>query len=131
VSGGYVRLEAGTPGLRNSWRPTAHCRLDPDSAGSRLTGRLRTPVPVLLPMTIWLSLAVVFFLVALASTVVTLAIGDFHDAGTAATVTGVGTIVAVVGGALIGAGNAFGRKDADFLLGWLADRLEDTGSGAR
>jgi hypothetical protein len=127
-----VRLQARTAMVRNSWRPVARCGLRLDGLGCRLTGKLRAPVSVLVFSAVWLGLACVFALISLAAMLATLATGHWHDAGPAtAAVAAVGIAFVVFGAGLINVGFAAGRKDGDFLLAWLAERLESTAPDER
>jgi hypothetical protein len=125
-----VRLEAAIPMIRNSWRPVAHGVLRPEGTGCRLTATLRAPWFVLLFSGIWLSAAGAFAIVGVLATVVTLVTGHASEAGGPAAVAGGGIGFVVFGAALMGAGFAMGRRDGEFLLGWLAERLNATPTGS-
>jgi hypothetical protein len=124
VADHYFRLWAAEGFSRNSWRPVARGELEPDGPGCRLLGQLRVGIPVLLLSTVWLALAALGSLVALLATVATLVTGDFTDARPAAITAGVACAVLLIGGLLTGAGLESGREDGEFLLDWLAERLE-------
>jgi len=121
---GTVRLEAGSSTVRNSWRPAAHCVLEPYGSGCRLLGVLRAPLPVLAFSAVWLSLAGCFFLIGLAATVVTLATGHVREAGAPAALLGGSAGFVAAGGGIMGVGFAIGRRDGIFLIEWLTDQLE-------
>jgi hypothetical protein len=124
VRGGHrVRLEAGFVGIRNSWRPVAHADLVAEGTGCRLTGTLRTPLAVLLFSGIWLGIAALVAVIGFLAAVVTVATGHAREVGAPAAVAGGGLGFVAVGASLMGAGFAMGRRDAEFLLGWLEAEL--------
>jgi hypothetical protein len=123
---GSVRLEAGSITVRNSWRPIAHGDLRRDGTGSRLSGTLRVPPLVRVFSVLWLGFACLFFVITAAATIVTLATGHTRDVGDPATILGIAVAMVVFGGGLVVGGSAFGRRDGDFLLVWLAEKLEVT-----
>lgn len=121
---GTVRLQAGSPMIRNSWRPAAHGVLEADGTGSRLLGVVRVPLVVLGFSAFWLAIAGAFFVIGFAATVVALLTGHVSDAGGPAAVMGGGAGFIVVGGGLIGVGLAAGRRGGAFLIEWLRERLQ-------
>ena len=119
-----MRLEARAPMIRNSWRPVARCDLGPAGAGCRVTGTLRAPAAVLAFSAVWLTLACLAGLLGLLSLLAALATGHWHEAGGPAVVAAAAAGFVLAGSALIGVGFAFGRRDGDFLLTWLAELLD-------
>lgn len=121
---GRVRLVAANPMIRNSWRPVARGVLRADGTGCRLTGTLRAPWFVLIFCGIWLGFACAFAIIGFLATIVALVTGHAQEAGGPAAVAGGGLGFVAVGAGIMGFGFAMGRRDGEFLLGWLTEKMQ-------
>jgi len=133
VSPERIRLVAGLPDVRNSFRPVLQARLGPSPDGCQLCGRLGQ----LRYARVFLVVLVTLLGVAAALMLGHLALGRSHIHGSGALWASVFPLVGliVVGCVIVGfvsLATRFGRTDGEYLMSWVARVLHvDSAAGGQ
>jgi hypothetical protein len=125
VSRRRVRLTARPRSVRNGWSPTVRGQLLPAGAGCRLVGTIAWRPFTQVFTAIWLTLATLSLIGGTIGFVVLVAGGQV-TAGDVPLIA-VPALLVCFGGGLVTAAGTAGWRDADFLRGWLAERLQAPG----
>jgi hypothetical protein len=125
VSGGRVRLTARPRTVRNSWTPVFRGRLLPADAGCRLVGRIGWLPFVRIFTAFWLTVVALFLVGAIIGSAVLVATGQGVASAVPMVLVPAGMLL--LGGGLITRAGRAGWRDAAFLRGWLAERLQTPG----
>jgi hypothetical protein len=131
VEGGYVRLQALRPGIRNSWRPTLVGHIVPMPRGSQLLGELRMNTLVRVFSALWLGIDALFFVGGIVGLVGELLRGDPSKALSSLALAGIALGFAAFFIGLTALGAKMGDNDEAFLRQWLEERLQVPSSHGR
>lgn len=115
-----IRLSAGLPYVRNSWRPILRAQLLPTADGCQLIGTLGLHPVIRVFILIFIGNWCLLTGVGLLGTVATWGQAGPSSLG----FVGAACVMTAAYIGLSSLGNHLGRRDADYLQAWLANRLE-------